>query len=67
MWCNLCHLWRLDNLSSNSHHRQHIQQAVREGQDQGPDHQEEEDGRLGGHQEGELVKGQESFSSVSTT
>ena len=67
VWCDLCHLWRVDHLPSHSHHCQHLQQAVREGQDQGPDHQEEEDGWVGGHQEGEFVKGQESFASVSTT
>ena len=44
---NLCNLWSADHISAHSHHCQHLQQAVREGQDQGPDHQEEEDGWLG--------------------
>ena len=43
---HLCNLWRVDHLTAHPHHRQHLQQALREGQDQGPDHQEEEDGGL---------------------
>ena len=46
MWRHLCNLWRVDHLTAHPHHRQHLQQALREGQDQGPNHQEEEDGGL---------------------
>ena len=43
---HLRHLWSVDHLSAHPHHRKHLQQALREGKDQGSDHQEEEDGRL---------------------
>ena len=43
---HLRHLWGVDYFTAHPHHREHLQQALREGQDQGPDHQEEEDGGL---------------------
>ena len=46
MWGNLCNLWGFNHLPPHPHYRQHFQQALRESQDQGPDHQEEEDGWL---------------------
>ena len=64
----LRHLRSVDHLTAHPHHCEHLQQALREGQDQGPDHQEEEDGRLElGWAARKSVQGQASFSDLAST
>ena len=54
------HLRSVDHLPAYPHHCEHLQQALREGQDQGSDHQKEEDGGLElGQTAWEFVQGQE--------
>ena len=63
---HLRHLWGVDHLTAHPHHREHLQQALREGQDQGPDHQEEEDGGLElGQAARKFVQGQASIRDLS--
>ena len=47
----LRHSGRPHHLTPHPHHRQHLQQALREGEDQEPDPEKEEVGRLDGLQE----------------
>ena len=54
----LCHRRRPHHLPPHPHHRQHLQQALREGKDQEPDSEEEEAGGLDGFQEDWFPEGQ---------
>ena len=42
------HLRRAVHLAAHPHHRQQLQQVLREGQDRGGDTRQEEEGLLGG-------------------
>ena len=44
----MCHLWCAVYLSTNPHHREQLQQVLREGQDRGGDTLQEEESILGG-------------------
>ena len=48
---SLCYLRRAVHLTAHPHHRQQLQQVLREGQDRGGDTRQEEEGLLGGRQE----------------